>query len=151
MCVFNLGLTYGLGAIGAQTGGTLPGTFMELAIVKSSPIFPEIIGIVIVILFAFILGFGATLAEPALNALGLTVQKLTNGAFKESMLMYSVATGVAVGIALGFSWSCIWIWRRFYYRSTVSALLRNLLNRGVRQCGLGQRQCMPGPLRSRSC
>ena len=83
MCVFNLGLTYGLGAIGTQTGGALPGAFMELAIVKSSPIFPEIIGIVIVILFAFILGFGATLAEPALNALGLTVQKLTNGAFKE--------------------------------------------------------------------
>ena len=103
MCVFNLGLTYGLGAIGTQTGGALPGAFMELAIVKSSPIFPEIIGIMIVILFAFILGFGATLAEPALNALGLTVQKLTNGAFKKSMLMYSVATGVAVGIALGIS------------------------------------------------
>lgn len=103
MCVFNLGLTYGLGAIGTQTGGALPGAFMELAIVKSSPIFPEIIGIVIVILFAFILGFGATLAEPALNALGLTVQKLTNGAFKKSMLMYSVATGVALGIALGIS------------------------------------------------
>ena len=43
-----------------------------------------------------LLGFGATLAEPALNALGLTVQNLTNGAFKKSMLMYSVATGVAV-------------------------------------------------------
>ena len=103
MCVFNLGLTYGLGAIGTQTGGALPGAFMELAIVQSSPIFPEIIGITIVILFAFILGFGATLAEPALNALGLTVQNLTNGAFKKGMLMYSVATGVAVGIALGIS------------------------------------------------
>ena len=48
-----------------------------------------------------LLGFGATLAEPALNALGLTVQELTNGAFKKSMLMYSVAGGVAFGIALG--------------------------------------------------
>ena len=57
----------------------------------------------IVIGFAFLMGFGATLAEPALNALGLTVQKLTNGAFKKSMLMYSVATGVAVGISLGIS------------------------------------------------
>jgi hypothetical protein len=35
--------------------------------------------------------------------LGLTVQELTNGAFKKSMLMYSVAGGVAVGIALGVS------------------------------------------------
>ena len=51
--------------------------------------------------FALILGFGATLAEPALNALGLTVQKLTNGAFKKSMLMYSVASGVSIGISLG--------------------------------------------------
>jgi hypothetical protein len=59
------------------------------------------VGIGVVILFAFVLGFGATLAEPALNALGLTVQKLTNGAFKKEMLMYSVAIGVAVGISLG--------------------------------------------------
>tara|TARA_B110000971_G_C19744787_1_gene379200 strand:- start:214 stop:684 length:471 start_codon:yes stop_codon:yes gene_type:complete len=49
------------------------------------------------------MGFGATLAEPALNALGLTVENLTNGAFKKSMLMYSVAIGVAVGIALGIA------------------------------------------------
>ena len=55
------------------------------------------------IAFAFLLGFGATLAEPALNALGLTVQTLTNGAFKKSMLMYSVASGVAVGISLGIA------------------------------------------------
>ena len=41
------------------------------------------------------LGFGSTLAEPALNALGMTVQNLTNGAFKKSMLMGAVAFGVA--------------------------------------------------------
>ena len=33
----------------------------------------------------------------------MTVQKLTNGAFKKSMLMYSVAGGVSVGIALGIA------------------------------------------------
>ena len=101
MCIFNVGLTYGLGAIGAQTGGVLPAAFMELPISASSPIFSKVIGLGVVIGFAFLLGFGATLAEPALNALGLTVQDLTNGAFKKSMLMYSVAGGVAVGIALG--------------------------------------------------
>lgn len=101
MCVFNLGLTYGLGAIGTQTGRALPGTFIPLDLVKGSPLFPEFFGICIVILFALLLGFGATLAEPALNALGITVQKLTNGAFKKSMLMYSVAIGVGTGIALG--------------------------------------------------
>ncbi|MAI28812.1 MAG: hypothetical protein CMP38_01250 [Rickettsiales bacterium] len=101
MCVFNVGLTYGLGAIGGQAGSTLPAAFMEVSISEVSPIYSEILGLSIVILFAWLLGFGATLAEPALNALGLTVQELTNGAFKKSMLMYSVAGGVAFGIALG--------------------------------------------------
>jgi hypothetical protein len=103
MCIFNIGLTYGLGAIGAQTGSVLPAAFMELPISQFSPIYPELVGLAIVIGFAFLLGFGATLAEPALNALGITVQNLTNGAFKKEMLMYSVASGVAIGIALGIS------------------------------------------------
>ena len=101
MCIFNIGLTYGLGAIGSQTGGVLPAAFMHLPVSADSPIYSTMVGTSLVILFAFLLGFGATLAEPALNALGLTVQTLTNGAFKKSMLMYSVAIGVAVGIALG--------------------------------------------------
>jgi hypothetical protein len=101
MCVFNIGLTYGLGAIGSQAGSILPAAFMEVSTSEVSPIYTQFLGLSIVILFAWILGFGATLAEPALNALGLTVQELTNGAFKKSMLMYSVAGGVAFGIALG--------------------------------------------------
>jgi hypothetical protein len=103
MCIFNVGLTYGLGAIGSQTGSVLPAAFMELPVSQFSPIYPELVGLAIVIGFAFMLGFGSTLAEPALNALGVTVQNLTNGAFKKSMLMYSVASGVAVGIALGIA------------------------------------------------
>ena len=103
MCIINLGLTYGLGAIGNQTGSILPAAFMNLAISPASPILTETLGLLIVIAFAFFLGFGATLAEPALNALGATVQNLTNGAFKKSMLMYSVAGGVSVGIALGIA------------------------------------------------
>jgi hypothetical protein len=103
MCIFNLGLSYGLGAIGSQTGQVLPVAFMALPISEFSPIYPEFLGLAIVIGFAFLLGFGATLAEPALNALGVTVQNLTNGAFKKAMLMYSVASGVAVGIALGIA------------------------------------------------
>ena len=89
MCVFNIGLTYGLGAIGAQTGAVLPAAFMEITISEISPIYTAALGLVLVILFAWFMGFGATLAEPALNALGLTVQNLTNGAFRKSMLMYS--------------------------------------------------------------
>ena len=61
------------------------------------------LGLAIFLLFAWCLGFGATLAEPALNALGMTVENLTNGAFKKSLLMYSVSFGVAGGIALGIA------------------------------------------------
>ena len=53
--------------------------------------------------FAWALGFGATLAEPALNALGVTVENLTNGVFKKSTLMIAVSFGVACGIALGLA------------------------------------------------
>jgi hypothetical protein len=58
-------------------------------------------GILIVILFAFIMGYGATLAEPALNALGVTVEELTAGTFKKNLLMQAVAVGVGTGIAVG--------------------------------------------------
>lgn len=43
------------------------------------------------------------MAEPALNALGLTVESLTNGAFRKSMLMMAVSIGVGCGIALGLA------------------------------------------------
>jgi hypothetical protein len=71
-------------------------------------------GIAITVLFAFALGFGATLAEPALNALGMTVERLTNGAFKKQTLMMAVSLGVGVGIAVGvskiiFDWSLAWL------------------------------------------
>jgi hypothetical protein len=47
------------------------------------------------------LGYGATLAEPALNALGDAVERITVGAFRKQLLMQSVALGVAMGIAAG--------------------------------------------------
>jgi hypothetical protein len=53
------------------------------------------------LLFAFAIGFGATVAEPALNAMGMTVENLTDGAFRKRMLIHAVAVGVGVGAALG--------------------------------------------------
>ena len=101
MIIFNLGLTYGLASLGDQAGGIIPGAFMNLESLAQSPLYSYTLGVIIAIVFAWCLGFGATLAEPALNALGMTVQNLTNGAFKKNLLMYSVAAGVAVGIAVG--------------------------------------------------
>jgi hypothetical protein len=101
MVVFNVGLTYGLSSLGEQSGGLVPAAFIMIEQVSSSPLFSVSFGIFVAALFAWILGLGATLAEPALNALGATVAYLTNGAFPKPMLMYAVAIGVACGIALG--------------------------------------------------
>ena len=58
-------------------------------------------GIALLLLFAVVMGYGATLAEPALNALGLTVEELTVGTLRKQTLIRSVAVGVGVGMALG--------------------------------------------------
>lgn len=70
-------------------------------------------GILVVLLFAFIMGYGATLAEPALNALGLTVEEITVGTFKKVLLMQAVALGVGVGIMLGVA-KIIYGWPLIY-------------------------------------
>lgn len=101
MVVFNIGLSYGLAKLGGQSGGLVPAAFTDISLVANSPLYSLTLGISIAALFAWFLGLGATLAEPALNALGTTVENLTNGAFKKSMLMYSVSIGVAFGIAIG--------------------------------------------------
>ena len=101
MCIFNVGLTYGLAKLGDQSGGLIAGAFTAITAVEASPLYSVTVGVGIAALFAWVLGLGATLAEPALNALGMTVQNLTNGAFKKSMLMGAVSFGVATGIMLG--------------------------------------------------
>ncbi len=101
MCIFNVGLTYGLAKLGDQSGGLIAAAFTAIDAVETSPLYSVTVGVGIAALFAWVLGLGATLAEPALNALGMTVQNLTNGAFKKSMLMGAVAFGVATGIMLG--------------------------------------------------
>ncbi|NHB67434.1 DUF1538 domain-containing protein [Perlabentimonas gracilis] len=60
-----------------------------------------LLGILLVLLFAFGMGFGATMAEPGLNALGITVEELTVGAIKRSQILFVVSLGVGIGLVLG--------------------------------------------------
>ena len=103
MALFNVGLTLGLSALGEQVGGAVPTAFDGNAFdtPQADSLYGETWGRIIAIMFAFVLGYGATLAEPALNALGLTVEEITAGAFKKGLLMQAVAGGVSVGIAAG--------------------------------------------------
>ena len=100
---FFFGLSIGLGTLGNQIGDRLPAAFLDYV-----PLFPfdlslfsTDVGKVIVILFALVLGYGATLAEPAFNVLGQQVEDVTQGSFKKSLFSQAVALGVGVGAALG--------------------------------------------------
>lgn len=73
-------------------------------VITQKPLFSNkltILGIGLVLLFVFGMGYGATLAEPALRALGMTVESLTVGAIKQTQIVQVVSFGVATGITLG--------------------------------------------------
>ena len=101
MMIFNVGLSYGLAKLGEQSGSMVPAAFKGIEAVAGSPLYTYALGIFIAGMFAWLLGFGATLAEPALNALGQTVETLTNGSFKKNTLMFAVSIGVGFGLSLG--------------------------------------------------
>ncbi len=103
MCIFNVGLTYGLSLLGSSAGALVPSAFMEVTGVAQAPLYGYGMGLALALAFAFFLGFGATVAEPALNALGITAEELTNGVFKKRTLIVSVSLGVASGIAVGLA------------------------------------------------
>ena len=106
MALFVLGITLGLTPLGSQLGSNIPITFTDLVpwgMERAAPALftSDTLGKSIAIIFGFFLGYGATLAEPALNALGATVEKITVGAFRKALLMQSVAIGVGLGISVG--------------------------------------------------
>ena len=73
-------------------------------VIERTPLFgPELtaLGIALVLVFAFGLGYGSTLAEPALNALGRTVEDMTVGTVKRSSVIRAVSIGVGVGLVAG--------------------------------------------------
>jgi len=58
-------------------------------------------GYLVAILFAVVTGYFATIAEPALIALGIKLEEITAGSFRRSLLVHSVAVGVGLGMAVG--------------------------------------------------
>ncbi|EKX49467.1 hypothetical protein GUITHDRAFT_136128 [Guillardia theta CCMP2712] len=99
--VFNVGLTQGLSKLGTMVGGVMPSAFTSMEEIKGSPIWGRELGTFIAVLFAWVLGFGATLAEPALFTLAVTVDRLSRGKITQRQVVLSVALGVGTGTALG--------------------------------------------------
>ncbi len=59
--------------------------------------------LILIVLFGVSLGYGATLAEPALRILAERVENLTGGALGSTLFVQTVAVGVAIGMAVGSS------------------------------------------------
>ena len=128
MCIFNLGLTYGLSLLGSNAGNLVPTAFMQVPGLETAPLYDYRVGLVLALAFAWFLGFGATIAEPALSALGMTAETLTNGVFKKKTLIMAVSTGVAFGIALGlakmiFNLPLVWLLLGGYAVAAVLTLI----------------------------
>ena len=103
MMLFNIGLTAGLVELGNQAGVNVPWAFSTHRVTGAPPLYPYLLGVVMTLVFAFAIGYGATVAEPALNAMGITVESLTDGVFKKRRLIHTVAAGVGAGAVLGVS------------------------------------------------
>ncbi len=101
MAVFNLGLTAGLVELGNQAGTNVPWAFSPHKETGAEPLYPRLLGLTMTMVFAFSIGYGATVAEPALNAMGLAVENLSDGAFRKRMLVHVVAGGVGLGAVFG--------------------------------------------------
>jgi hypothetical protein len=57
--------------------------------------------LLLIVIFGIALGYGATLAEPALQILAVRVEDLTGGALGSTLFVQTVAVGVALGLAVG--------------------------------------------------
>ena len=97
-------MSVGLSDLGNQVGNALPKLFVDTTDddgQTTEAILPKDSGLTVAALFVWLLGLGATLAEPALNQLGITTEELTKGVFKRVLVLGSVASGVSVGVMLG--------------------------------------------------
>lgn len=104
---FKVGLVTGLTPLGDQVGARATAAFAP-----DGGLYGSALGKAIVLLFAFVVGYGASLAEPALASLGITVEEVTAGAFKKFLVMHSVGIGVGLGLIIGvakimFGWSSL--------------------------------------------
>jgi hypothetical protein len=85
LVIFLKGLEIGLTPLGEAASGTLA----------------QRRSLILIVVFGVALGYGATLAEPALRLLAERVEELTAGALGSTLLVQTVAVGVALGLAVG--------------------------------------------------
>jgi hypothetical protein len=85
LVIFLKGLEIGLTPLGEAASG---------ALARRGSLF-------LVVLFGLAMGYGATLAEPALRILAERVESLTGGVLGAGLFVQTVAVGVALGLGVG--------------------------------------------------
>ena len=113
-----------------QVGMLLPAAFITTPRQPDSPFYSYGLGVTIALGTMFALGVLATRAEPALNVLAKTVEKLTKGSFSKGTLVFAVCIGVGIGMAVGatkilFGAGLIWF---ICFKYVVALVLTNFIN-----------------------
>jgi hypothetical protein len=98
MALFIMGLEQGLFPLGKTMAKEL--TNIEFLAKVSSPPY-DWASYYWVYIFAFLIGFSTTIAEPSLIAVALKAEEISTGTISAFGLRIAVAIGVAVGISLG--------------------------------------------------
>lgn len=62
---------------------------------------PKLDNKILVVFFGFIVGYGATLAEPALTSLGTQIEEISSGVMTNRMFSHTVSLGAGFGMSIG--------------------------------------------------
>jgi hypothetical protein len=85
LMLFIEGLKYGLMPLGQSVGSLLPQ--------KS--------GLIVILIFSFLVGYGVTVSEPAISALHLAAGNATLVSLQNRFLVPAIGTGVGIAVTLG--------------------------------------------------
>lgn len=99
--LFNWGIVYGLSPLSLQVGGWLPTAYMHVNGVADSPKYEYAIGVLLILVFGFLLGALVTLAEPGMAVFCRQVTSVTNGEIETNFLLATVSVGVGSGLSIG--------------------------------------------------
>ena len=104
LSIFLVGLEKGVFPVGIEMANQLSGakfTGVSAEVSGAASVAVDAAKYLWVYVFAFMIGFSTTLADPALIAVALKAREISTGAISPWGLRIAVALGVAIGIALG--------------------------------------------------
>jgi len=104
--LFFLGLKHGLAVIAEDIFFFLPSLIRQIDIMGEitigyGPLYSLEVGRIVIVVFIFLLGYSATIAEPGLSIIANHTANVSVGSFKKTRFIHVVAVGVGIGSAMG--------------------------------------------------